>query len=387
MVDHLVGQGFVVVFPGYPVEFDPAHQYEVVDSGFVLGARAGGRIDLDRIGVVGHSLRRRDDAVAPATGRGTGLGHRRPVGGGDGAVVRDAGGQRPDRPARPHPADRRELRRGRGGGRPHRHRAGGCGGPGRRPRRPRDACAPTGSQDPPLFGRPPGSGVGVGGPVRWGSSPPTTTTGGRRGARSTPPPAAPWTAAGATRTWRTWARWPDGRPVLPAVVSDDPVDVGPPGAAGVRVRAQSPALSLTDPPRHPSPGDPRPGIPCRGTAVGSPVMVERPPAGTIPDAPGSYQFKDARRPGHLRGQGQVAAPAALATTSRTRPTCTPRTAQMVATAEPRRVDPGPQRRRGADARVPPHQAAPAPVQRPAGDDKSYPFLAVTVSRRVAPARW
>ncbi len=56
MVDHLVGQGFVVVFPGYPVEFDPAHQYEVVDSGFVLGARAGGRIDLDRVGVVGHSF-------------------------------------------------------------------------------------------------------------------------------------------------------------------------------------------------------------------------------------------------------------------------------------------------------------------------------------------
>ena len=56
MIDHLVGSGFVVVFPGYPVEFDPPHQYDVVDSGFVLGAAASGRIDLDRIGVVGHSF-------------------------------------------------------------------------------------------------------------------------------------------------------------------------------------------------------------------------------------------------------------------------------------------------------------------------------------------
>lgn len=56
MVDHLVSNGFVVVFPGYTIEFDPPHQYEVVDSGFVLGAETSGRIDLDRIGVIGHSF-------------------------------------------------------------------------------------------------------------------------------------------------------------------------------------------------------------------------------------------------------------------------------------------------------------------------------------------
>ena len=56
LVDHLVGAGFVVVFPGYPVEYDPQHQYRVVDSGFVLGVAASGRVDTSRVGVVGHSF-------------------------------------------------------------------------------------------------------------------------------------------------------------------------------------------------------------------------------------------------------------------------------------------------------------------------------------------
>ncbi len=77
----------------------------------------------------------------------------------------------------------------------------------------------------------------------------------------------------------------------------------------------------------------------------------RPPAGTIPDTPGSYQFKDTDGRSHLRGQGPVPARSACRTTSRTRATCPPRTAQMVASAETGRVDPGPQRGRGAHARV------------------------------------
>lgn len=56
MIDHLVRSGFVVVFPGYTPEFDPPHQYQVVDTGFVLGERASGRVDLSRIGVIGHSF-------------------------------------------------------------------------------------------------------------------------------------------------------------------------------------------------------------------------------------------------------------------------------------------------------------------------------------------
>ena len=51
----------------------------------------------------------------------------------------------------------------------------------------------------------------------------------------------------------------------------------------------------------------------------------------------------------------------------------------------RRVDPGPQRRRGADARVQPHQAAPAPLQRPAGRRQELPVPGRHRRRRVAPA--
>ena len=56
-------------------------------------------------------------------------------------------------------------------------------------------------------------------------------------------------------------------------------------------------------------------------------------------------------PGDLRRQGGEPAPAAVATTSATLATCHPRTAQMVADRRDGRVDPGPQRGRGADARV------------------------------------
>ena len=56
LIDHLVGNGFVVVFPGYPVEYGPAHQYAVVDTGFLLGVSTSGRVDTSRVGVVGHSF-------------------------------------------------------------------------------------------------------------------------------------------------------------------------------------------------------------------------------------------------------------------------------------------------------------------------------------------
>jgi hypothetical protein len=56
LIDHLVGNGFVVVFPGYPVEYGPPHQYQVVDTGFELGVAASGRVDTSRVGVVGHSF-------------------------------------------------------------------------------------------------------------------------------------------------------------------------------------------------------------------------------------------------------------------------------------------------------------------------------------------
>lgn len=56
LIDHLVGNGFVVVFPGWPVEYDQPHQYEVVDTGFDLAVKTSGRVDTTRVGVVGHSF-------------------------------------------------------------------------------------------------------------------------------------------------------------------------------------------------------------------------------------------------------------------------------------------------------------------------------------------
>jgi excinuclease ABC subunit C len=93
-------------------------------------------------------------------------------------------------------------------------------------------------------------------------------------------------------------------------------------------------------------------------------MVTRPPAGTIPDTPGSYQFKDAQRSRDLRRQGVEPAPAAVE--------LLPGPAQPASAhgadggdGDERRVDRGAQRGRGAHARVQPHQAAPAAVQRAA----------------------
>jgi len=57
-VDHLVSRGFVVIYPGYQVEFDPPKQYAAEDGGFVAGIASlpPGRVDLSRIGFVGHSF-------------------------------------------------------------------------------------------------------------------------------------------------------------------------------------------------------------------------------------------------------------------------------------------------------------------------------------------
>ena len=58
---------------------------------------------------------------------------------------------------------------------------------------------------------------------------------------------------------------------------------------------------------------------------------------------------------------------------------------MVAARRDRRVDPGPQRGRGAHARVQPHQAAPAAVQHPAARRQELPVPGRHGRRRVAPA--
>ena len=61
-------------------------------------------------------------------------------------------------------------------------------------------------------------------------------------------------------------------------------------------------------------------------------MIERPPAGTIPDAPGSYQFRD--RDGRVIYVGKAKSLRSRVSNYFAKPaTLPPRTAQMVATAE------------------------------------------------------
>jgi hypothetical protein len=55
LLDHLVSRGFVVVFPVWPIEFDPDHQYDVVDTGVRLAVANSARVDVARVGFVGHS--------------------------------------------------------------------------------------------------------------------------------------------------------------------------------------------------------------------------------------------------------------------------------------------------------------------------------------------
>ncbi|MGH8919232.1 MAG: GIY-YIG nuclease family protein, partial [Actinomycetes bacterium] len=105
-------------------------------------------------------------------------------------------------------------------------------------------------------------------------------------------------------------------------------------------------------------------------------MLERPPAGTIPDAPGSYQFRDAE--GRVIYVGKAASLRQRLSNYFASPaTMAPRTAQMVATAASVEWI---QVRNEVEAVMLEYNLIKA--HRPRfnirlRDDKSYPFLAVT----------
>lgn len=107
-------------------------------------------------------------------------------------------------------------------------------------------------------------------------------------------------------------------------------------------------------------------------------VVERPPAGTIPDAPGSYQFKDAQ--GRVIYVGKAKSLRSRLANYFVNPaTLPPRTAQMVATAETVEWI---QVRNDVEALMLEYNLI--KEHRPRFnvrlvDDKSYPFLAVTMS--------
>ena len=113
-------------------------------------------------------------------------------------------------------------------------------------------------------------------------------------------------------------------------------------------------------------------------------VVTRPLPGSIPDAPGSYQFID-RTAGCSTWARPSRSGSASTRTSRTRPGSAPRTAQMVEPGRPRRVDGGGQRVRGPAARAQPHPAVPTPLQRPAEGRQELPVAGPDRQRRVAPA--
>ena len=152
-------------------------------------------------------------------------------------------------------------------------------------------------------------------------------------------------------------------------------------------RDTRPALSpsLCRPGRR-APRPVRPG--CTGGAAGYGTVeacATGPRRAPIPDAPGSYQFLDAGRPGPLRGQGQVAAQPAVQLLRRPGHPAGP-DGPDGGRGRPGRVDPGRQRRRGHHARVRPHQAAPAPLQHPAGRRQELPVAGRHPARRLAPGR-
>ncbi len=107
-------------------------------------------------------------------------------------------------------------------------------------------------------------------------------------------------------------------------------------------------------------------------------MIQRPPAGTIPDAPGSYQFKDAQ--GRVIYVGKAKSLRSRLSNYFQNPrNLPPRTAQMVATAETVEWI---QVRNDVDALMLEYSL----IQRHQPrfnirlkDDKSYPFLAITMS--------
>ncbi|MGI9577078.1 MAG: alpha/beta hydrolase family protein [Microthrixaceae bacterium] len=56
LIEQLVSNGYVVVFPGYTIEYSPDNQYKAVDTGFRQGVEFSKRADTSRIGFVGHSF-------------------------------------------------------------------------------------------------------------------------------------------------------------------------------------------------------------------------------------------------------------------------------------------------------------------------------------------
>ena len=107
------------------------------------------------------------------------------------------------------------------------------------------------------------------------------------------------------------------------------------------------------------------------------------PSRQHPRRPGVVPVPGQGRARHLCGQGQVAAQPAVQLLSEPG-SSSPADRPDGGSGRERRVDPGPQRRRGRHARVQPDQAAQAPVQRPAAGRQELSLFGRNRERRVAP---
>ena len=150
---------------------------------------------------------------------------------------------------------------------------------------------------------------------------------------------------------------------------------------GVRFNCTTPPLVPPDP-RSGRVLAPGPGRPERCRRYDR-RMVQRPPTGTIPETPGSYQFKDAEGRVDLRRQGQVA-PVPPQQLLRRPPAAPAPDRPDGDDGRDRRVDRGAQRGRGAHARAQPHQAAPPPLQRPPAGRQELPVPRHHDGRHLAP---
>ena len=114
-------------------------------------------------------------------------------------------------------------------------------------------------------------------------------------------------------------------------------------------------------------------------------MIQRPPAGTIPESPGSYQFKDEQ--GRVIYVGKASSlRQRLSNYFQDPRNLPPRTAQMVATAETVEWI---QVRNEVEALMLEYSLIKQHQPRfniRLRDDKSYPFLAVTLDES-GPGRW
>ncbi|MCC7078079.1 MAG: hypothetical protein IT198_13235, partial [Acidimicrobiia bacterium] len=56
LIEHLVSAGYAVVYPAYQLTYNPTRQYRQVEVGFETAVAKFERLDMSRLGILGHSF-------------------------------------------------------------------------------------------------------------------------------------------------------------------------------------------------------------------------------------------------------------------------------------------------------------------------------------------